>query len=309
MTSKPNHKVEIIEAGKKKFAELAEVPARIFRCEPERLKIVRADLTADVPDVPVPWFHDHAYVAYKRVRRMIGEIPGAPFMAVRNAKAQTLYYGKDPNAYRIYDKIGEEMDRYAAMQRSYQKADLRFIAHDFIAWHERVCPEEPVERAMVVYKTLIDDPKLHILGRPHLESFETIFAPHRVTDVLTRVERQCHGRDLDKLELTNLESFRNARYLRPFDRVRFFAKDVELKRTDWSYRDWAIGQQIKRDVENYGLDDAREILKAHCKSNLPRWWNKYQPFILAASMEKIVGITSAELQVEYERSTYLQMAA
>lgn len=275
LSKTPFHKLQVLEGGKKRFGEVVEIGKRVFRGEPEEWEVMRSDLTADIPDVPVQWFREHVYFACKRTVREFGYIPAeVPVKSVRSSRAQTLYGGVAPNQTRIYDKVGETLHRYKKMER-------QFAHRSKVSGIEYVMPD-----------------------------FQT-FSGFGLGSVLTRVERACVGRDLDKLGITTLESLRNADRLHPFTHVRFFSESVEpLRRQDWDWKTWYIGEGLKADIEAYGLDNAREMMRARLKSNLPRWWNKLQPFIRAACADyRQHGISSAQLQASYEDSTRYQMAA
>jgi len=275
LSKKPFHKLQVIEGGKKRFGEVVELGQRIFRGEPESWEVMRSDLTADVPNVPVPWFREHTYFAYKRTVKEFGYIPPEmPVKSYRSSRAQTLYGGIGANQTRIYDKVGETLVRYKKMER-------QFAHKSKVSGIEYVMP-----------------------------TFEQ-WSGFKLGCVLTRVERACCGRDLDKLGITNLESLRWADRLRPFPHIRFFSESVQpLRREDWEWKTWYIGMGLKADIEAYGLDNAREMLRSKLRSNMPRWWKKLQPFIHAAcSDDRQHGINSAELQQAFEDSTRYQMAA
>ena len=63
---RPNHKVEIIDAGEKTVEQIADILLSLFDVDPWSLELMRVDLAADVDDVPVSWFQDHAYVNRKQ---------------------------------------------------------------------------------------------------------------------------------------------------------------------------------------------------------------------------------------------------
>jgi hypothetical protein len=290
LTRQPNHKVEILSIGEKTYSGMVELLGRVFDTQAEILPFVRADLTADVNDVPVPWFHQHCYMKHKRIHRVIGEIPANAVQLVRNMQAQTLYGGKMPNLYRIYDKAGERAHRYRAMQRSTERAHKEWV------------------EVMTARRVPMKDP--YVVPEPFLESYETMFG-HSALATITRVERQCHGKDLEKLGITNLESFKvQGRYMRPFTALQFITEKMPEKNIKrWGTKDEYIGKGIQEDIRNYGWDWTRLKLKADQGDNLWRFVARYQPFIREALLKTEINFTAQHLQVEYERSTYLQMAA
>ncbi len=63
---RPNHKVEIVDAGEKTVEQIADILVSLFDVNPWDLELMRVDLAADVDGVPVSWFQDHAFVNRKR---------------------------------------------------------------------------------------------------------------------------------------------------------------------------------------------------------------------------------------------------
>jgi hypothetical protein len=61
-----NHKLELIDAGEMSFTRIQREIMRIFDTDPWQLGIMRIDLAADLPGVPVPWFARNARVKWKR---------------------------------------------------------------------------------------------------------------------------------------------------------------------------------------------------------------------------------------------------
>jgi len=57
---RPNHKVEIIDAGEKTVQEMADIIRQLFDVDPWTLQLMRADLATDLEGVSVPWFKNNA---------------------------------------------------------------------------------------------------------------------------------------------------------------------------------------------------------------------------------------------------------
>jgi hypothetical protein len=288
----PNHKIELLSTGDKPFSELRDTVAQIFQGDPEALAVVRADLTADVPGTTVHWFRDHTYFGYKRIVRELGEIPPMSVQHVRHSQAQTLYGGKKPNQLRIYDKVGEEMHRYVSYVRKLQNQH---------------------RRSDTGWGMLSIDGEQGWVSELEIPTFEQWSGRYHTGQILTRVERQCHGRDLAKLEITNFDSLRTADRIRPFTRLNFREDKDEfwgLSRDKWSMADWYIGDGMRRDVTALGLDRFIQELKRVRRTNWRRDFNKFEPFIRAAvSSYTEQGTDPIKLQAEFVRSTQLQMAA
>jgi hypothetical protein len=122
-----SHKVELIDTGMSTYSEwLAEIE-RVFeipiayrksstsRLQPQgvqQLEVMRIDLAADVPDIPVDWFRTHMRVLWKRRRAEIGE-----YMILSQGEGETLYFGKRPNCFRVYNKIAERKEQHKRLTR------------------------------------------------------------------------------------------------------------------------------------------------------------------------------------------------
>jgi hypothetical protein len=106
---KPNHKVEIVDAGEKTVEQIADILQSLFDVNPWTLELMRVDLAADMGGAPVSWFQDHAYVNRKQYSSRIEKSHEMElqFVGMGTAIAQTIYAGKRPNLIRIYDKLGE----------------------------------------------------------------------------------------------------------------------------------------------------------------------------------------------------------
>src|SRR5437879_3868072 len=50
-----DHKVELVDTGKMSLSHMLNEISQIFDVDPEKLAIMRVDLTADVPGIPVSW--------------------------------------------------------------------------------------------------------------------------------------------------------------------------------------------------------------------------------------------------------------
>jgi hypothetical protein len=104
-----NHKLELVDTGEMSFTMMQKEILRVFDIEPTRLDLMRLDLAEDVPGGPVDWFLRAARFKWKQ---WIGEFGTTEYAKMGRRKVQTLYFGKRPNFFRIYDKISELRHQY-----------------------------------------------------------------------------------------------------------------------------------------------------------------------------------------------------
>lgn len=109
-----DHKLEIIDTGKKSFSEMAAVAESVFECDPMRLELMRLDLCADVPGTEVRWFLPRTRIKYKRFGREIGAMK---YGKMRHGRIETIMAGKSPNVFRIYDKVAESRMQFKRLVR------------------------------------------------------------------------------------------------------------------------------------------------------------------------------------------------
>jgi hypothetical protein len=113
-----NHKLELLDTGAMSYAAMRNEIERIFKLDPRWLPLVRVDLAADVRSVPVSWFVAHVRARWKQWVCDIGhEHEAAEYARMGRREVQTLYFGKRPNCFRIYDKLAEYHCQYARLTR------------------------------------------------------------------------------------------------------------------------------------------------------------------------------------------------
>jgi hypothetical protein len=110
-----DHKLELLETGRRSLTELVAEIERIFVVDAMRLETMRVDLTADIEGVPVSFFQDALRAAYKQVANDIEKADR--FVRMGRGEIQTLYLGSRPNCFRIYNKIAELKKQYAVLKR------------------------------------------------------------------------------------------------------------------------------------------------------------------------------------------------
>jgi hypothetical protein len=106
-----NYKLEIVGTGMMTLPEIASEISNVFDVDPRSAEIMRVDLAVDVQGYPVDWFRRCARVSHKRYSseytRFVSE----------HAQVETLYFGKRPNIFRVYDKTEEQGVDYRRLIR------------------------------------------------------------------------------------------------------------------------------------------------------------------------------------------------
>lgn len=98
------HKLELIDTGDKPYSDLCALIGNVVEYDMNRLELMRLDLCADVPNIPVSWFHSHARFVFKQRERSIGALKSD---VISRTSIETLTAGSRPNVIRVYDKIAE----------------------------------------------------------------------------------------------------------------------------------------------------------------------------------------------------------
>ena len=124
-----NHKLELIDTGKKSYSALVAQIQAVVDHDIDTLGIMRIDLCADIPGVPVSWFQSRLRVKYKRTSRQIGPLP---LDVISNAGVKTLNAGQRPNMVRVYDKVAESRMQFRKLERKASKdAEPLDFEHEF----------------------------------------------------------------------------------------------------------------------------------------------------------------------------------
>lgn len=105
-------KLEILDVGKKSYSEMCTLIESVMPSDPDELGVMRLDLCADIPNVPVTWFQPRARFSRKLYAREDGELK---YAKIGKEGVQTLTAGRRPNVFRIYDKPAES--RYELSRR------------------------------------------------------------------------------------------------------------------------------------------------------------------------------------------------
>ncbi|MBI4480958.1 MAG: hypothetical protein HY651_13140 [Acidobacteria bacterium] len=110
-----NHKVELIDTGERSLSGMIREIERVYSVDAMRLEVMRIDLAVDVQGVPVQSLQGVVRVKYKRFAATIGQ---DQFSDMGKRELQTLYLGKRPNCFRIYNKIAEWQEQYRKLTRT-----------------------------------------------------------------------------------------------------------------------------------------------------------------------------------------------
>ena len=108
------HKIELVDTGGRTLAGMLREIEDIFDVDATRAEVTRIDLAADVENISVSWFHDRVRAKWKRWHAQMGQIE---ISWMGKGEIQTLYYGKRPNVYRIYDKLAEYRHQHERLIR------------------------------------------------------------------------------------------------------------------------------------------------------------------------------------------------
>jgi hypothetical protein len=108
---KKDHKLELLETGNKSLLEMAAIAGAVFEVEICKLPLIRIDLAADIPDIPVEYLRRCLRVIRKRKTDEWGIV----YEEIGDRQIQYLRFGRSPNLIRVYDKGAERKARFAQM--------------------------------------------------------------------------------------------------------------------------------------------------------------------------------------------------
>jgi hypothetical protein len=113
-----NHKLEILDAGKKSYSDFVRIAESVFDVNPDSLGIMRIDLTVDVFDVPVWWLKPRTRIKFKQFSDEHGKLEYGQF---GRTQIETLRAGKGDSLFRIYNKIEELQMQFRRLCRKANK--------------------------------------------------------------------------------------------------------------------------------------------------------------------------------------------
>lgn len=337
-----NHesKLELVDVGKKGFQEIKSEIENVIDGDPEQLEVMRVDLCADVPGVPIPWFREHMDVEHKQWVAHFGQYDE------RGKRVyQTLYSGKAPNCYRVYDKTAELVRRYGLEQRrAVQGAAKAAMADRFSEELAGVAYAPDCYGRNILSDFKRDYSEAKAREKENCPTFQEWtrfrFPPwsrlHGISanSIVTRVERQMGGGRVPAALCSVGRIERQlSRDFNPFSRVslvvgepealnatRYLARrlqeenDKRLKKGKKPLKapgmrplqDYALGMLVNDYAKRFGRDLAESFVKLQINhaSNFRRLWSRLEEFLPAGE-----GVTRAELYELYRDSMTRQLAA
>jgi hypothetical protein len=122
-----NHKLELLDTGLMSYSRLVNEIERIFQMDAKSTGVMRLDLAADNPGVPVNWFQSRIKANHKQY---IANFGSAEFVEMGKGGIQTLYFGRRPNLIRIYDKVAEYKAQFQKLVRGLHAGEPRLNFED-----------------------------------------------------------------------------------------------------------------------------------------------------------------------------------
>jgi len=329
------HKIQLVEAGHKCCGEIADTVAKITTEHPRLQAISRVDSCADVIDGPsVRWVAQSVRARSAQWQAQFGAVElrdesnrKMQWSEMGKREVQTMYLGKRPNCFRVYDKLSE---RFQAWRREKRRHEV--MAGDVVA--DKLSQIEQHRSQVVAYwrvrygltpwvKGLSKDLRsgaARIFPFPDFQSWlrEQCIGPMAkvlempaLPKVFTRVERQMGaGRVPEQLNSFERIFSREAVEFNPFERLQFssFDADTKINPDDYSIVELAAGMMFRQWLET-GMSYQQLYALWNKKRNAKRYSKKFAPFIAAANPSKVESISSAELYEQYRESLTRQLAA
>ena len=281
-----SHKIEVIDAGKKSLAEMQEIFSRIFKIDPGSLEVMRVDLAADIPGIPVAWFRENACFRYKRFASRIEKADETEFefISMGSAVSESLYAGRRPNCMRIYNKIEEWRNQWKK--------------------HKRNC--ERFNEGMKKFEMTEEQKYYGMRVPPSFERFCELEGCEYIDGmVLTRVERQIGG-DRIPPELTTVSALSRSSEYNPFESFEIVGCTAARKMPEPGsipMRDWLAVFGFRALIDYAGSAQAAvAFIKKYGNGNGKRIIESLAPLL----PQETPGITSGEIYENYRISTEKQ---
>jgi hypothetical protein len=230
-TDERNHKLEILDVGKKSYSEIVQLIGQVAEADPRDWGVMRVDLTADVWDIPVSWARENVRFKFKRTEREYGEIK---YGLIGRGKVETITAGSRPNVFRIYDKVAESKVQFRKLlkQRSPDSSlpefekEFGFKERDTVTRFERQCGGKLIPVELGTFGDLQRAPdfnpfqNLEILssGKSSLPTPEECDGMEYYTGIGLREERQKLGLQSFRKQLNRQTNGNAARTMQRYER-------------------------------------------------------------------------------------------
>ena len=310
-------KIELLETGRKGMAEIQDTVERIADCDPASLRLGRVDLAADVRDVGLGWFREHAYVQYKQFICAVAKPQEFEYTEMGKKVFQTLYFGKRPSCVRIYDKVAERLAHYRLLKR-------RALREAKKIWMERNERRLPADREPFGMPTFIGEQEW-LAGQLPLVREPLGIQPDLLPDVslpvqqdlgipvVTRVENQFGGRVPELLQTLG-QMRQNVLDFNPFERMKLVNGNVIPPGpfdTDESgnYRHRPLFYLASMHVREHWKDHGQEMWAILNRDHHGKKLLEQMREFLPCESDGSHGISAPELYDRYRDSTLRQLAA
>jgi hypothetical protein len=344
------HKIQIIEAGRKCQGQIADVIAEIVNEHPDLLRVSRVDSCADIVDGPsVPWIAQSLRARSAQWQAEFGSVElhdeagrTMAWSEMGKREVQTMYMGKRPNCFRVYNKVAERFHAWELEKRRHERLARQIVIEKATegAPEFRYTPEPFPSGAVEAYRARKRRKELLCSGRYYLPfpDFVSWFAAQcvgpmtnvvqmrlpghdepeqmslvpQLPKVLTRVERQmAAGRVPPELDTFEKLFSKRALDFNPFERLDFssFAGQTQIDMDDYSPVEFAAGMQFKQWLETGGMSYQQLYCFWNRKRNAKAIAAKFAPFVAAANPPEVVSISPADLFDRYRDSVSRQLAA
>jgi hypothetical protein len=319
------HKIQLVDAGESTRGQMLDTVAGIVNEHPEFLELGRVDLCANIEGVGVPWFAKSVRARWSQWQAQIGEVTmndadgrRMQWSEMGRRTLQTMYLGKKPNCFRVYDKLAERRAAYALdLARHVRQArglhgipegvalDVTQLPAGGPSVLPRWDPSHRKEREGYTAEVRAELLKLYpfpsfeewflaqctggMTGVVAVESLKTELVDRaeqlslvpRIPRILTRVERQMGGGRVPGPVDTFSKLFSNGRDFNPFERLQFIpAASSVVDPSAYSVVDYAAGIKFREWLESGELTYQGLYAMWNARSgNAVRLAPKFAPFL------------------------------
>lgn len=255
------HKIQILEAGRKCAGQIADTISKIVNEHPDLLAVSRVDSCADVVDGPeVKWMAQTVRAKSAQWQAEFGQAEirdekghRVPWSEMGKREIQTMYIGKRPNCYRVYDKMAERRGAWSREKRRHERLASEIVMEKGLedGWDRQKYPLQSKEELRALAKKFVSGGRMYMpfpdfemwfaaqcvgplahlvktapnviqMPLPGQELPEQLPLLPQLPKVLTRVERQmAAGRVPESLDTFEKLFSAKALDFNPFERLEF----------------------------------------------------------------------------------------